>query len=572
MQINHNGVVAENTYDAIVVGSGISGGWAAKELTQKGLKVLVLERGRDLRHVVDYQTTMSMPWDLPHQGRSPEENLKLQSVQARTGYTVQNEGTAYLFVKDTEHPYIEKRRFDWMRGYHKGGRSITWGKQSYRWSQMDFEANAKDGIATPWPVNYDEIAPWYSYVERYVGVSGSVENLPQLPDSDFQPAMDLTAAEKVLKRAVESKWKGRKIIPGRAAHLTAPTQEQLALGRGKCQYRNLCSRGCPYGAYFSSNGATLISAERTGNMTFRPHSIVGSLIYDEATGKAKGVNVIDELTKQPMEFFAKVIFLNASCIGSTSILMNTKTQRYGAAGLDESGSLGRYLMDHHLGVGASGIFEGELDKTTFGRRPNGVYVPRYRNLHEEGKGYIRGFGYQGGAAGRQGWSRDIMGFGEDFKKQYTSLGPWSVNLGGFGEWLPYKDNMMTLSPDKKDQWGLPQVVIDAGYTSNELNMRKDMEADAAEMLEAMGAKNVSSRTSEPALGLGIHEMGTARMGTDRKNSVLNKWNQVWVAPNVFVTDGAFMTSANCVNPSLTYMAFTARAVDYAVSELKKGNL
>lgn len=571
MQINHNGVVAENSFDAIVVGSGISGGWAAKELTQKGLKVLVLERGRDLRHVVDYQTTMNMPWDFPHLGRSSEESLGQQSVQARTGYSVQNEGTAYLFVKDTEHPYIEKRRFDWMRGYHKGGRSITWGKQTYRWSQMDFEANAKDGIATPWPINYDEIAPWYSYVERFAGISGSKENLPHLPDSDFQPAMDLTVAEKVLKSSVEGKWNGRKVIPGRAAHLTAPTEEQLALGRGKCQYRNLCSRGCPYGAYFSSNGATLIAADRTGNMTFRPHSIVSSLIYDEATGKAKGVTVVDEQTNQTLEFFSKIIFLNASCLPSTAILMNTKTKRYGDGGLDESGSLGRYLMDHHLGVGASGTFEGHLDKTTFGRRPNGFYIPRYRNLFEEGKGYIRGFGYQGGGT-RLSWNRDILGFGEDFKKQLTSLGPWSVSMGGFGEWLPYKDNMMFLSPDIKDKWGLPQIVVDAGYTSNELNMRKDMQTDAAEMLEAMGAKNVTSRGSEPALGLGIHEMGTARMGTDRKNSVLNKHNQVWAAPNVFVTDGAAMTSANCVNPSLTYMALTARAADYAVSELKKGNL
>lgn len=570
MNLNTRGV-AENTYDAIVIGSGISGGWAAKELTEKGLKVLVLERGRDVKHIIDYTTANTPPWETPHLYRASQEQLAQQHVQKRTGYTV-NEAHGQFFVNDLEHPFIEKKRFDWMRGYHKGGRSITWGKQSYRLSPIDFEANGRDGISIPWPIRYDDLAPWYSYVERFIGVSGSMEGLEQLPDGVFQPPMDLTVVEKDLKSAVESRWKGRKVIPGRAAHLTAPTEEQKALGRSSCQYRNLCMRGCPFGAYFSSQAATLPAAERTGNLTLRPHSIVHSIIYDDAKGKATGVRVIDELSMQATEFFAKVIFLNASAVPSTAILMNSKSNRF-PNGMDESGALGHYLMDHHLGVGANGILETHLDRITYGRRPNGFYIPRYRNLGEKPNksSYIRGFGYQGGGM-RQGWSRPIEGFGVDFKKQLTSFGPWSIGMQGFGECLPYYENSIALSPDRKDKWGLPLIVADAEFKQNERNMRLDMMNDAAEMLEAMGAKNISTYMSEPWIGLGIHEMGTARMGDSPKNSVLNKWNQVWGAPNVFCTDGAAMTSAGCQNPSLTYMALTARAANYAVEELKKGNL
>jgi choline dehydrogenase-like flavoprotein len=564
-----NNIEAPNTYDAIVIGSGISGGWAAKELCEKGLKTLVLERGRDFKHVTDYATAYKAPWDFPHLKRPTRQMRRDQAVQIRTGYTV-SEAHGPSFVKDTEHPYIEHKRFDWMRSYQTGGRSILWGKQSYRLSPMDFEANAKDGIATPWPVSYDDIAPWYSYVERFAGISGSKEGLPQLPDGDFQAAMDLNVVEKDVKKAVESKWSGRKIIIGRVAHLTDPTEEQISLGRGQCQYRNLCMRGCPFGAYFSSQAATLPAAARTGNMTLRPHSIAHSLILDDDKGRATGVRVIDESTGEALEFFARVIFVCASAIPSTAILMSSTSKRY-PNGMDESGSLGRYLMDHHLGVGAGGEFEGHLDKTTYGRRPNGVYVPRYRNLHEPGNGYTRGFGYQGGA-NRQGWGRSIEGFGVEFKKQYTSFGAWSMSLGGFGECLPYYDNKVELSKTRKDRWGLPLMEFTAEFKENENKMRIDMMNDAAEMLEAAGVKNISTYNSTPSIGLGIHEMGTARMGTSSKNSVLNKWNQVWGTPNVFCTDGAFMTSAGCQNPSLTYMAFTARAVDYAVAELKKGNL
>lgn len=569
MNVNGKGK-AEHTYDAIVVGSGISGGWAAKELCQKGLKTLVLERGYDLKHIVGYETSNSAPWELSHQNRASREMLSRQEKQNRTGYTIKP-ATNKLFVDDIDHPYIEEKRFDWMRGYHTGGRSIMWGKQSYRLSPIDLQANERDGIAIPWPITYEELAPWYDYVEKFAGISGSKEGLDILPDGQFQPAMGLTPAELDLKAAVEKKWSGRKVIPGRVAHLTAPTAEQTALGRAQCMYRNLCSRGCPFGAYFSSQSATLPAAAATGKMTFRPHSIVHSIIYDDKANKAVGVRVIDELTMETTEYFAKIIFLNASAVASTAILMNSKSSRY-PNGMDDSGSLGRYLMDHHLGVGARGVVEGHLDKVQYGRRPNGFYIPRFRNHSEKAnQNYIRGFGYQGSGM-RSGWTRGIDGFGEEFKKQLLSWGPWSIGMGGFGECLPYEDNRIYLHPDKKDKWGIPLVVADAEYKENEINMRLDMRKDAEEMLEAMGAKDIRSHNNAPAIGLGIHEMGTARMGGSEKNSVLNKFNQVWGAPNVFCTDGAAMTSASCQNPSLTYMALTARAVNHAVSEVNKGNL
>lgn len=569
MNLNLKGK-AEHTYDAIVVGSGISGGWAAKELTEKGLNTLVLERGRDVKHIVDYKTTNSAPWQLNWLNTPSREMLTQQPKQARTGYTVRPE-SAYLFVDDEDHPYEETKRFDWMRGYQTGGRSLTWGKQSYRLSPMDMESNAKEGISIPWPISYDELAPWYDYVEKFAGISGSKEGLAQLPDGQFQPPMDLTPPELDLKSAIEGKWKGRTLIPGRVAHLTAPTEEQVALGRSSCQYRNLCRRGCPYGAYFSSQAATLKAAASTGKMTLRPHSIVHSVIYDDKAGKAVGVRLIDEVTFETIEYYAKVIFLNASTVASTAILMNSKSERF-PNGMDESGSLGGYLMDHHLGVGASASLETHQDKIHFGRRPNGYYIPRYRNFSEKAEGnYLRGFGYQGGGM-RQGWSRWIDGFGEDFKKELTSFGPWTIGMGGFGECLPYENNRISLSSKKTDQWGLPLVVADAEFQENEINMRVDMMNDAAEMLEAMGAKNIGTHNKKPSIGLGIHEMGTVRMGSSPKESVLNSHNQVWGAENVFCTDGSAMTSAGCQNPSLTYMALTARAADFAVSEMKKGNI
>jgi choline dehydrogenase-like flavoprotein len=558
----------KNTYDAIVVGTGISGGWAAKELTEKGLKTLVLERGRMVKHP-DYPTATKDPWDFENAGKPTQEDLKQQGVQARTTYTIRQE-TKHWFVNDLENPYTEVNRFDWMRGYHVGGRSLTWGRQSYRFSQLDFEGNAKDGIAVDWPVRYDELSPWYDYVEQFIGVSGQVENLPNLPDGKFLPPMELNCVELELKKAVKDKF-GRLITIGRAAHATAPLGHSPQ--RGTCQYRNMCSRGCPYGGYFSSNSSTLPAAEKTGNMTLRPFSIVHELIYDEKKGKATGVKVQDAETGEQMEFYAKVIFLCASTFGSTYIMMNSISNRFPNGFGNDSGELGHNIMDHHLSVGASADVDGFEDQYYFGRRANGMYIPRYRNIGKDKRDYLRGFGYQGGAS-RQGWTSMVkeLSIGADLKEAVSKPGKWTIGMGGFGEILPYHDNKVTINKDKKDKYGLPTLTFDAILRDNELKMRKDMANDAAEMLEAGGFKNVKTYDREIGVGLGIHEMGTARMGKDPKTSVLNKWNQVHACKNVFVTDGSFMTSAGCQNPSLGYMAFTARAVDHAVSELKKNNI
>lgn len=558
----------QNTYDAIVVGTGISGGIAAKELTEKGMKTLVLERGRMVKHP-DYPTATKDPWQLPYADRPTQEDLEKQGVQARTGYTVR-QSSKHWFVNDLENPYTEVKRFDWMRGYHVGGRSIMWGRQSYRLSDWDFEANAKDGIAVDWPVRYKEIAPWYDYIESYIGVSGQAEGLPQLPDGKFLPPMELNCLEKELRSVAKDKF-NRLVTIGRTAHLTAPLEHSPQ--RGTCQFRNLCIRGCPYGGYYSSNAGGLYAAEKTGNMTLRPNSIVVEVIYDEQKGRATGVRVQDAETGEAMEFFAKVVFLCASTFGSTFIMLNSMSNRFPNGLGNDSDELGRNVMDHHLGVGASGEYDGFQDQYVTGRRANGFYIPRYRNWGTEKRDYIRGFGYQGGAS-RSGWSRMVaeMSFGAEMKEALTSPGNWGMGMTGFGEFLPYRENRVTLNTEKKDVHGLPTLTFDVEFKENEFKMRKDMAQDAAEMLEATGLKNIRTYDNIGGPGLGIHEMGTARMGKDPKTSVLNKWNQVHACKNVFVTDGSFMTSAGCQNPSLTYMAFTARAADYAVNEIKKGNL
>ena len=563
----------QQTYDAIVVGSGISGGWAAKELTEKGLKTIMLERGRMVKHVQDYPTTNTPPWKLPLNDKVPKEEVeKHYWKQNRTGYTIK-QSYKHWWVKDDEHPYSEVKRFDWIRGYHVGGRSLLWGRQSYRVSDMDFEANAKDGHGVDWPVRYKDIAPWYDHVEKHAGISGQKLGLKQLPDGQFLPPMQFTCVEQHLADAIAEKYKDRLMTIGRTANLT-----QAHLGRAVCQYRNMCMRGCPYGAYFSTQSSTLPSAMETGNLTIRPYSIVTEVIYDEEKDKAVGVRILDAETQEVQEFYAKVIFLCASALASTQILMSSRSSKRFSDGLGaSSGELGHNLMDHHFKVGANGTWEGDLDKYTKGRRPNGIYIPRFRNLPWDKStkmdNFVRGYGYQGGGS-RQGWGRaaEEEGFGAQMKEAMMTPGPWRMGLTGFGECLPYHENKVVLNEEVKDKFGQPTLTIDCEWKENEAAMRDDMIEQAVEMLTKAGFKDVQPRTGWSAPGQGIHEMGTARMGRDRKTSVLNKWNQVWDAPNVFVTDGAFMTSAACQNPSLTYMAFTARAADYAVQELKKGNL
>lgn len=559
--------VKDNTYDAIVVGSGISGGWAAKELTEKGLKVLLLERGENIEHIKGYKTATLDPWEFKHRGRLTQEQIRTHPVQIRDyPYSEFNES---WWVNDLENPYTEVKRFDWYRGYHVGGRSLMWGRQSYRWSDLDFEANAKDGIAVDWPIRYKDLAPWYDYAERFAGISGQKEGLPQLPDGQFMPPMEMNCVEKEFKKRMEAHYKGtRRMTIGRVANIT-----QAHNGRGSCQYRNLCSRGCPFGAYFSTQSATLPAAMATGNLTLRPYSIVNSVIYDKDKGRATGVRVIDAETNETIEFHSKIIFLNASTLGTTFILLNSTSDTFPDGLGNSSGQVGHNLMDHHFRTGASGEMEGFDDMYYFGRRANGIYVPRYRNIGSDKRDYLRGFGYQGGAS-RSGWQRNVaeLAFGADFKEEVTKPGPWKMGLGGFGETLPYYENKVTLDHSKKDKWGQPVLAIDCEFKENEKKMRVDMMNDAAEMLEAAGVKNVKTNDRDCYPGMAIHEMGTARMGHDPKTSVLNKWNQMHDVKNVFITDGACMTSAACQNPSLTYMALTARACDYAVKEMKKMNI
>jgi choline dehydrogenase-like flavoprotein len=559
--------MAENTYDAIVIGSGISGGWAAKELTEKGLKTIMLERGKNIEHKTDYVNAVKGPWEFPHRGGRTQEMIKDYPVLKRD-YPL-NEMNLDWWVNEKESPYTEIKRFDWFRGYHVGGRSLLWGRQSYRWSDFDFEANAKDGIAVDWPIRYKDIEPWYTYAEKFAGISGSRDGLAQLPDGNFLPAMEMNVVEKDVAARIKKNFEGKRdMIIGRTANITEPIQERV-----NCQYRNKCWLGCPFGGYFSTQSSTLPAAMKTGNLTVRPWSIVTKILYDKDTKKATGVEVLDAETNKTYQYFAKIVFLNASTFNSAWILMNSATDIWPDGLGSSSGELGHNIMDHHLGVGASGDVEGYDDRYYFGRRPNGIYIPRFRNLFGDKRDYIRGFGYQGGAS-RQGWSREIaeMNIGGEFKDALSEPGPWTMGVGGFGEILPYHENKITLDKTKKDKWGLNILATDAEWKDNERKMRIDMKNDAMEMLEAAGVKNVRGFDGDGTMGRGIHEMGSARMGLDPKTSVLNKWNQVWDAPNVFVTDGSFMASSNCVNPSLTYMAMTARAVDHAVGELKKRNI
>jgi choline dehydrogenase-like flavoprotein len=560
--------MADNTYDAIVVGSGISGGWAAKELTEKGLKVLMLERGNHIEHVKDYVNANKEDWEFPHRGQRTQQMIK-DYPKLKRDYPLSEE-TLGMWASDKDNPYTETKRMDWFRAYHTGGRSLHWGRQSYRWNKWDFEANLKDGIAIDWPIRYDDLAPWYSYVEKFAGIQGSKEGLDVLPDGEFLPAMDMNVAEKEVASKIKTKYNGKRhMFIGRSANITEARPEQ---GRTNCQYRDRCWRGCPFGAYFSTQSATLPAARKTNNLTLENNKIVTKLIYDKNSKKATGVEVIDAETSKTYTYNAKVIFLCASTFNSTWILMNSATDIWPDGLGSSSGELGHNIMDHHFRTGAQGTVEGFEDKYEYGRRPTGIYVPRFRNVYDDKRDYIRGFGYQGGAGRGRGVEVAEFTIGAELKDAMSEPGKWGMNLLGFGEMLPDHNNKMTLDKNTKDKWGLPVINFDVEIKENEKKMRIDMMNDAAEMLNAAGVKNVNTYDWGYTVGMGIHEMGTARMGRDAKTSVLNGNNQVWDAMNVFVTDGACMTSASCVNPSLTYMALTARAADYAVKELKKGNL
>lgn len=554
----------QEAFDVIVVGSGITGGWAAKEFCEMGLKVLLLERGKNLEHP-NYPGATLDPWAFPHRNRLTTADREKHHIQIRH-FSIHGENK-HFFINDLENPYIEAARYDWIRADVLGGRSVLWGRMCYRWSDLDFEANARDGVAVDWPIRYRDIAPWYDYVERFIGVSGARENIPHLPDGIFLPAMEFNCVERHFKDKTESAFPGRKVIMGRVANLTQAQQS-----RGKCQFRNRCDRGCPYGAYFSTNAGTLPVAMATGNLTVLTDTLVNRVVYDEKKGRASGVEVINTITNEVREYQARVIFLNASTLGTTFILLNSTSNRFPNGLGNGSDQVGRNLMDHHKGSGARARVEGFEDKYYYGRRPTQIYVPRFQNIRDKKSEFIRGYGLQGGA-GRSGWSHaSSIGIGAALKEAATEPGPWTFSMQGYGECLPHPENRVVLNRSKTDKWGRPVLEINCKFRENEVAMNADMATSAAEMLEAAGFRDVRPYNDISFPGNANHEMGTARMGRDPKTSVLNAFNQMHEVPNVFITDGSFMTSSSCVNPSLTYMAMTARACHYAASEMKKLNL
>ncbi len=560
-----------NTFDAIVIGSGISGGWAAKELCEKGLKTLVLERGRDVRHVQDYPTAMNNPWDFPHRNHLTLDIEEENPVVSRC-YAFK-EDTEHFFVKDTEHPYIQEKPFDWIRGYQTGGKSLIWARQTQRWSKYDFDNPARDGYSIAWPIGYEDIAPWYSHVERFVGIAGNKDGLDILPDGEFLPPWEMNAVEKIIQQRIMSNYSDRHVVIGRCAHLTQPKEIHLKQGRGQCQARNLCYRGCPYGAYFSSNSSTLPWAEKTGNLTLRPDSVVHSIIYDDKAGKATGVRVIDRLTKETTEYFARIIFVNAACLNSNLLLLNSTSERFPNGLGNDNGLLGKYVAFHNYRGSMTARWEGNEDSYYYGRRPTAVMMPNFRNVHQQDMDFLGGY-MPFYTASRQSWGRPEKEhrIGADFKKEISQPGPWSVYMMMQGETIPKEENHVRLSTDHTDEWGIPQLITSVGYDDNDKKLLQDFLEQGAEMLEKAGCKDIVLDDSGQAPGLDIHVMGGARMGRDPETSLLNKWNQLHACPNVFVTDGASMTTTGVQNPSLTFMALTARAANYAVEEMKKGNL
>jgi choline dehydrogenase-like flavoprotein len=562
---------AQNSFDAIVIGSGMSGGWAAKELCDKGLKTLVLERGRMVQHLKDYPTATKNPWDFPHRGQFALD-IKTEHPIVGRCYAF-DEATEHFFVKDKEHPYIQEKPFDWIRGYQVGGKSLTWARQVQRWSDFEFEGPARDGFAVDWPIRYSDLAPWYSHVEKFAGISGNNDGLPNLPDGEFLPPFEMNCVEKHIQQKIRDNYPNRPVVIGRCAHLSQPKEIHLKQGRGQCQARELCYRGCPFGGYFSSNSSTLPWAEKTGNMTLRPDSIVDSIIYNDKVGKATGVRVIDAKTKKAVEYYAKIIFVNAACLNSNLILLNSTSNRFAKGLGNDNGLLGKFIAFHNYRGTIYANFDGFENEYYYGRRPTMVLMPNFRNVYRQETDFLRGY-LVAFTAGRSGWQQGFYkdGIGAEWKESLTEPGSWNVFMMIQGETIPKQDNHVRLHPDQKDPWGIPQLVISVSYDDNDEKMLKDFLDQGAEMLGKAGCTNIRQNDSHQAPGLDIHEMGGIRMGKDPGTSLLNKWNQVHACPNVFVTDGACMTSTGTQNPSLTFMAITARAANYAADELKKGNI
>jgi choline dehydrogenase-like flavoprotein len=558
-----------NTYDVIVVGSGISGGWAAKEFCDKGLKTLVLERGKDVQHLKDYPTTNMMPWEFEHRGDVPQAIKEANPVVSRC-YAFK-EDAMHFFVKDTDHPYVQEKPFDWIRGYQTGGKSLLWARQTQRWSAYDFEGPARDGFAVDWPIRYKDLEPWYSYVETFAGISGNKDGLDILPDGEFLPPLALTCVEDYFRDFVKKSYSDRHVIYGRCAHLTEPKQIHLDQGRAQCQKRNLCQRGCPFGGYFSSNSSTLPWAAKTGNLTMKTNAVVHSVIYDDKKGKATGVRVIDALTKKVTEYFARIIFVNAAALNTNLILLNSTSSRFPNGLGNDNGLLGKYVAFHNYRARINAVHEGHLDKTTDGRRHTSAYIPRFRNVKKQETDFLRG--YAAGFSAERSSKRDTSGFGLDLKANLDKKewGPWRVGSHMMGETIPKESNYVRLA-DQKDEWDMPLLSINIDYDDNDEKMVKDYLDQLTEMFTKAGFTNIEAADSKQAPGLDIHEMGGVRMGHDPKTSLLNKWNQLHACPNVFVTDGACMTSTSTQNPSLTYMALAARAADYAMQEMKKQQL
>jgi choline dehydrogenase-like flavoprotein len=561
-----------NSFDAIVIGSGMSGGWAAKEFCEKGFKTLLLERGRDVKHLKDYPTTNLMPWEFKHRGNIPYEITKDNPVVSRC-YAFR-EDAMHFFAKDTDHPYVQEKPFDWIRGYQVGGKSILWARQTQRWSNYDFEGPKRDGFAVDWPIRYNDIAPWYSYVEKFVGISGNKDGLDTLPDGEFLPAWGLSCIEDHFKSSVAKEYPDRHVIYARCAHLSEPQPIHLEQGRGQCQGRNLCQRGCPFGGYFNSNSSTIPWAMKTGNLTLRPFSVVHSIIYDDAKGKATGVRVIDSNTKEAIEYFAPVIFVNAGAVNTNLILLNSKSTRFPDGLGNDNGVLGKYFAFHNYRGHIGAQYDGMLDKNSTGGRPTSAYIPRFRNVKKQETDFLRGYAatFWGGRWG----GPDTDGHGQELKAKLMSkdekFGPWYIGSQFMGETIPKETNFVALDKEKKDEWGIPQISFNVEYDDNDEKMLKDFFEQYTEMFRKAGFTKIETNDSKQAPGLDIHEMGGVRMGNDPKTSMLNKWNQMHNAPNVFVSDGACMTSTSTQNPSLTYMAITARAANHAIDILKKNEL